>query len=83
MTTTTLHASGLRRWRLGGRWRHRSRASDPIFVRLFARFALTGLIAVGALTAVAFVVIRDSATSGAIRQAMGLSEWPAGESPSR
>ena len=50
------------------------RSPDPTFTRLFARFALTGLIAVGVLGAVAFVIVRASATSGAITQAMSLSE---------
>jgi two-component system NarL family sensor kinase len=74
MMTATLTPSVLRRRRLNGRLFRRRRAPDPTFVRLFARFALTGLIAVGVLAAVAFVIVRDSATSGAIRQAMGLSE---------
>jgi two-component system NarL family sensor kinase len=50
------------------------RSPDPTFTRLFARFALTGLIAVGALAAVAFLIVRASATSGAISQAKALSE---------
>ena len=47
---------------------------DPTFAPLFARFALTGLIAVGVLGGIAFVIVRASATSGAISQAKSLSE---------
>src|SRR5947209_7491390 len=74
MTSTALHSIGLRRWRGSGRRLAGRHATDPTFVRLFARFALTGLIAVAVLAGVAFVIVRDSATSGAIRQAIGLSE---------
>jgi two-component system, NarL family, sensor kinase len=41
---------------------------------LFARFALSGLVATLIVGAVGFVVVRRSATAGAIRQAKGLSE---------
>jgi hypothetical protein len=37
--------------------------------RLFARFALTGLVAMIIIGVIAFIVVRRSATSGAIRQA--------------
>jgi signal transduction histidine kinase len=74
MTTSTVNSAGLRHRRFAGRVLGRGRDADPTFVRLFARFALTGLIAAGVLAAIAFVVIRNSATSGAIRQAVGLSE---------
>src|SRR5947209_18905081 len=74
MTSTALHSIGLRRWRGSGRRLAGRHATDPTFVRLFARLALAGLIAVAVLAGVAFVIVRDSATSGAIRQAIGLSE---------
>ena len=46
---------------------------DPSLTRLFARFALSGLVAVIVIGAVAFVVIRHAASAGAIRQAQGLT----------
>lgn len=57
-----------RRWRLsaGG-------ARDASFRRMFARFALSGLVAMLIVGAVGFVVVRRSATAGAIRQARELS----------
>jgi two-component system NarL family sensor kinase len=42
--------------------------------RLFARFALTGLVAMVIIGAVGFVVVRRSATAGAIRQAKELTQ---------
>jgi two-component system NarL family sensor kinase len=48
------------------------RRTDPTFARLFLRFALTGLAAVLVIGAIGFVVVRQSATSGAIRQARDL-----------
>jgi signal transduction histidine kinase len=42
--------------------------------RLFARFALTGLSAMVIIGAIAFAVVRRSATSGAIRQAKELTQ---------
>jgi two-component system NarL family sensor kinase len=42
--------------------------------RLFARFALTGLAAVIIIGAITFVVVRQSATAGAIRQAKELTQ---------
>jgi two-component system NarL family sensor kinase len=63
------------------RFRHRRRSSlhrnqrpDPTLARLFARFALTGLAAMIIIGAIAFVVIRRSATSGAIREAKQLTQ---------
>ncbi|HSC03954.1 MAG TPA: sensor histidine kinase [Solirubrobacteraceae bacterium] len=44
------------------------------FRRLFARFALSGLVAMLIVGAVGFVVVRRSATAGAIRQATDLSD---------
>ena len=46
---------------------------DPSLTRLFVRFALSGLVAVIVIGAVAFVVIRHAASAGAIRQAQGLT----------
>ena len=46
---------------------------DPSLARLFARFALSGLVAVIVIGAVAFVVVRHAASEGAIRQAKGLT----------
>ena len=57
------------RWR---RERTRSaprRAPDSSFTRLFARFALTGLVAMLLIGVAGFVLIRHSATASAIRQA--------------
>lgn len=74
MTTTSLRSFGFRRPR-AGKWRlRRSRAADPTLARLLARFALSGLVAVAVIGAIGFEVVRSSATSGAIRQAMSLSE---------
>jgi signal transduction histidine kinase len=42
--------------------------------RLFARFALTGLLAVVIIGGVGFVLLRRSATSGALRQAKELTQ---------
>lgn len=50
------------------------RTRDASFRRLFARFALSGLVAVLIVGAAAFVVVRRSATAGAVRQAKELSE---------
>jgi two-component system, NarL family, sensor kinase len=46
-----------------------TRARDSSFSSLFARFALTGLVAMLLIGAVAFVLIRHSSTANAIRQA--------------
>jgi two-component system, NarL family, sensor kinase len=46
---------------------------DPSLARLFARFALSGLVAVIVIGAVAFVVVRHAASAGAIRQAKSLT----------
>jgi two-component system, NarL family, sensor kinase len=51
-----------------------ARGGDPTLARLFARFALTGLAAMVIVGAVAFVVVRRSATAAAIRQAKELTE---------
>ena len=74
MTTSSSIPIGEPRTRTVTRWLRARRAPDPTFARLFARFAVTGLIAVGALAAVAFMIVRASATSGAISQAMSLSQ---------
>ena len=47
---------------------------EPTLARLFARFALTGLVAVIVIGVIGFVIVRRSATSGAIRQAKSLGE---------
>jgi signal transduction histidine kinase len=49
------------------------RARDSSFSRLFARFALTGLLAVLVISVIGLILIRQSATASAIRQAKGLS----------
>jgi two-component system, NarL family, sensor kinase len=54
----------------GGR---RPRRRDPTIARLFTRFALSGLVAVVIIGAIAFVIVRRSATAGAIAQAKELS----------
>ena len=46
---------------------------DPSLARLFVRFALSGLVAVIVIGAVAFVVVRHAASEGAIRQAKSLT----------
>lgn len=46
---------------------------DSSFTRLFARFALTGLLAVLVIGAIGFVLVRRSATATAIRDAKGLA----------
>jgi signal transduction histidine kinase len=51
----------------------RTRARDSSFSRLFARFALTGLLAVFLIGVAGFLVIRHSATASAIRQAKELT----------
>jgi signal transduction histidine kinase len=57
------------RERQDGRHTERVRARDSSFGRLFARFALTGLMAMLLIGGVGFVLIRHSATASAIRQA--------------
>jgi signal transduction histidine kinase len=51
----------------------RDQGKDPSLARLFARFALTGLVAMIIIGAIAFVVVRRSATAGAISQAKELT----------
>src|SRR5437763_16599857 len=51
----------------------RTRTRDSSFSRLFARFALTGLLAMVLIGDVGFVLIRHSATASAIRQAKELT----------
>jgi two-component system NarL family sensor kinase len=48
-------------------------ARDPSLARLFARFALSGLLAMVVIAAGAFVIVRRSATSDAITQAKTLT----------
>ena len=47
---------------------------DPSLARLFARFALSGLLAMVVIAAAAFVIVRRSATSDAITQAKDLTQ---------
>jgi signal transduction histidine kinase len=47
---------------------------DPSLARLFARFALSGLLAMVVIAAAAFVVVRRSATSDAITQAKNVTQ---------
>jgi two-component system, NarL family, sensor kinase len=47
---------------------------DPSLTRLFARFALSGLLAMVVIAAAAFVIVRRSATSDAIAQAKDLTQ---------
>jgi two-component system NarL family sensor kinase len=61
-------ALGAARRRLFGR-----RRADPTLGRMFARFALSGLAAMIIIGAIGFVIVRQSATSGAIRQAEELT----------
>jgi two-component system NarL family sensor kinase len=63
------HESGID----GGR-RRSSRERDPTLARLFVRFALTGLVAMVIIGAIGFVILRRSATSGAVRQAKELTQ---------
>jgi two-component system NarL family sensor kinase len=49
-------------------------ARDPSLTRLFARFALSGLLAMVVIGAAAFVLVRRSATSDAITQAKGVTQ---------
>jgi hypothetical protein len=46
-----------------------NRDRDPSLARLFARFALSGLVAMVIIGAIGFVVLRRSATSLAPREA--------------
>jgi signal transduction histidine kinase len=52
----------------------RRTGSEPTFGRLFTRFALTGLVAMLIIAGVSFLVVRQTATSAAIRQATQLAE---------
>jgi two-component system, NarL family, sensor kinase len=53
----------------------RARADrDPSLARLFARFALSGLLAMVIIGAAGFVIVRRSATSDAITQAKDLTQ---------
>ncbi len=47
---------------------------DPTLARLFARFALSGLLAMLVIAGAAFVIVRRSATSDAITQAKDLTQ---------
>ena len=47
---------------------------DPSQTRMFARFALSGLLAMLVIAGAAFVIVRRSATSDAITQAKNLTE---------
>jgi signal transduction histidine kinase len=47
---------------------------DPSLTRLFARFALSGLLAMVVIGAAAFVIVRRTATSDAITQAKGVTQ---------
>ncbi len=69
-----MQSRGVRRSRAAVRGLRARRSGDPTLGRLFGRFALSGLVAVVAIGAIGFVIVRDSATSGAIRQAVSLSE---------
>jgi signal transduction histidine kinase len=51
-----------------------NRDRDPSLARLFARFALSGLVAMVIIGAIGFVVLRRSATSLALRQAEEVSQ---------
>ena len=79
----TLHAVALKaKTRTEGALAHgaaarRRRRRDPTLARMFARFAISGLIAMIIIGALAFVIVRRSATSGAIRQATELSQLAA------
>jgi two-component system, NarL family, sensor kinase len=54
---------------------HRNRGGrDPSLSRLFARFALSGLLAMVVIGAAAFVIVRRSATAAAITQAKDLAQ---------
>jgi two-component system, NarL family, sensor kinase len=60
-----------------GSWarrRARGRGEDPSLARLFARFALSGLVAMVIIGIISFVLLRQSATSSALRQATELSQ---------
>lgn len=54
--------------------RRRPPNRDPTFARLFARFALTGLVAMVIIGVLAFVVVRRTATAGAVRGATRLAQ---------
>jgi two-component system, NarL family, sensor kinase len=75
MTATTVDTSpSPRPSRLTGGGGLRPRRPEPTLARLFARFALTGLVAMLIIGAVAFFALRDTATSGAVREATQLAE---------
>lgn len=52
----------------------RRRRRDPTLVRMFSRFALSGLAAMVIIGAIGFVIVRQSATSGAISQAKKITQ---------
>jgi two-component system NarL family sensor kinase len=54
--------------------RNRGRRADPTLARLFARFALTGLVAMIFIGVIGFLIIRQSATSSALLEAKQLTE---------
>jgi two-component system NarL family sensor kinase len=60
--------------RRGRRAADGARGPDPTFARLFARFAITGLVAMLVIGVFSFVVVRRSATSNVIRQAKELTQ---------
>jgi two-component system NarL family sensor kinase len=57
-----------------GRRQDRRRRADPTLARLFARFALTGLVAMIVIGVIGFALIRRSATSSALQEAKQLTE---------
>ena len=74
LTTTASTPSAVGPTHRGGAGSRRGRRGDPTFARLFVRFALTGLAAMVVIGAIAFVIVRHSATTGAINQAKELTQ---------
>jgi two-component system NarL family sensor kinase len=74
-TTTSPRVSVRPRWRIPRPLRRRG--DDPTLARLFARFALTGLLAVIVVGAAGVVLLRREATSRAIREAKDLTHLAA------
>lgn len=51
--------------------------AEPAFTRLFARFAITGVVAMIIIGSAAFVIVRRSSTAGAVRAAAQLANLAA------
>ena len=74
MATVTTTRDAVAGWPVRADDPHARAGRDPSLTRLFARFALSGLLAMVIIGAAGFVIVRRSATSDAITQAKDLTQ---------